>query len=59
MNDNEIKETEKYVVIDTQTGRVVYTTTYKHRNRARRYRDKKDLEYGACRYICRLVPTED
>ena len=40
-----------YGVIDGQTKKVVFKTTYANRNRARRFADKKDLEYGAHRYI--------
>lgn len=40
-----------YGVIDGQTKKVVFRTTYANRNRARRFADKKDLEYGAHRYI--------
>ena len=43
-----------YVVIDVQTGAIVYRTTYANRIRARRWADRKDLEYGAYRYRARL-----
>jgi|WetSurMetagenome_2_1015567.scaffolds.fasta_scaffold1038946_2 hypothetical protein len=43
-----------YVVVDGQTGEVVYRTTYARRNAARRYADRRDLEYGAHRYGTRL-----
>ncbi len=44
-----------YVVIDKLTGNVVYRTTYRHRNRARRWADRKDLQHGAVRYRCKLL----
>ena len=44
-----------YVVIDKLTGDIVYRTTYRHRNRARRWADRKDLQYGAVRYYCKLL----
>jgi len=50
-----INEGEMYIVIDTHTNAVVYSTIYKNRNRARNFRDKKDFEYGAHRYIARLA----
>ena len=43
-----------FVVVDTHTGEIVYRTTYRHRRRARRWADRKDLEYGACRYSARF-----
>ncbi len=42
-----------YQVIDRQTGLVV--GTYADVKRARRARDRKDLEYGAYRYMVRAV----
>lgn len=48
-----------YVVIDGHTGKVVYRTTYRHRRRARRWADRKDLEYGACRYSARFLPGQN
>lgn len=39
-----------YGVMDIQTKKIVYKTTYANRNRAKRFADKKDLEYGAHRY---------
>ena len=39
-----------YGITDSQTGTVVYRTTWKRRNMARRWADKKDLEYGVVRY---------
>jgi hypothetical protein len=48
-----------YVVVDTHTGEVVFRTTYRHRNRARRWADRKDLQYGACRYSARFLPGQD
>ncbi len=42
-----------YQIIDIQTGAVVATA--KSVKRARQMRDKRDLEYGACRYVVRPV----
>lgn len=42
-----------YQVIDIQTQFVV--GTYKSRNRAYSLADRKDLEYGAVRYIVKFV----
>lgn len=42
-----------YEVIDIKTKEVV--ATKKTRNAARRVADRKDLEYGAVRYVVRLV----
>ena len=50
-----IKDDAKYVVIDCQTGEVVYTTTWKNRKKARRFADMKDWEYGAVRYSAKLA----
>ncbi len=50
-----IKDDAKYVVIDCQTGEVVYTTTWKNRKKARSFADKKDMEYGAVRYSAKLA----
>lgn len=50
-----ISEDATYVVIDGRTGEVVYRTTYRHRTRARRLADRKDLEWGAVRYFCRVL----
>lgn len=47
---SEIPASTPFVVIDIQTKQVVYRTTYANRNRARRFADRKDLDYGACRY---------
>lgn len=41
-------QTEKYQVVDGQTGYIV--GTYTNRKRARAKRDKMDLIYGAVRY---------
>lgn len=46
-----------YVVIDSHTGAIVYRTTYKNRNRARRWADRKDNEYGGYRYVPRVLDT--
>lgn len=53
--DGGISPDAAYVVIDVQTGHEVYRTTYKHRVRARRFADRKDTEYGAVRYVARLL----
>lgn len=47
-----------YGVIDGQTKKVVFRTTYANRNRARRFADKKDLEYGAHRYYPTILRGE-
>jgi hypothetical protein len=39
-----------YKVIDRHTGQVIKTYAINKGNVARRYADKKDNEYGACRY---------
>jgi hypothetical protein len=52
--ESQIPDDAPYVVIDKQTGQVVYRTTYKNRVRARNFADKKDIEYGAIRYVARL-----
>lgn len=54
MNSTEISDTAEYVVIDIHAKRVVYRTTWKNRNRARRWADRKDMEYGAIKHICKL-----
>lgn len=46
----EIPAATPYVVIDIKTKQVVYRTTYVNRTRARRWADRQDLAYGACRY---------
>jgi len=50
----EIDPETPYNVVDTQTGKVVGKFKYKNRNQARSFRDKKDNEYGAVRYTCKL-----
>jgi len=58
MPENEISSISPdapYVVIDRQTGEVVYKTTYKNRRRARNFADKKDNEYGGYRYYTKLL----
>lgn len=42
-----------YQVIDTRTGAVL--KTFADARRAHRYADRKDTEYGACRYSVRFV----
>ena len=53
--ENEIGKSEPYVVIDSDNGKVVYLTSYGKRNNAKRWKDRKDKEYGGCRYIAKLV----
>ena len=43
-----------YHVIDTRTGKTVYTTTYANRNRARQVRERKNQAFGAYRYACKV-----
>ena len=43
-----------YLVIDFRTGRVVYTTTWANRNRARRVAERRNQAYGAYRFGCSL-----
>jgi hypothetical protein len=52
-----IDPTTPYYVVDLQGGEVVYRTTYANRTRARRWADKKNLEYGAHRYATRYTFT--
>ena len=40
-------------VIDTKTGEVV--KTFSNSRRAHRYADKRDLEYGAVRFVVRFA----
>lgn len=55
----EIDNDAPYGVVDSQTGKVVFRTTYKNRNKARQFADKKDNEYGAYRYRAqRLNPDQ-
>ena len=44
-----------YGVIDTQTKKVVYKTTYKNRARAMRVADERDNKYGAYRYKAMIL----
>ena len=44
-----------YGVIDTQTKKVIYKTTYKNRARAIRVADAKDNKYGAYRYKAMIL----
>lgn len=48
-----------YFVIDTQSNEVVYQTTYMNRKRARYFANRKDLEYGAVRYLPTLLKPSD
>ena len=43
-----------YVVVNVRTGKIVYRTTYAHRNRARAYADKLNTEYGGYLYACEV-----
>lgn len=47
-----------YEVVDNQTRKVVGTFKPANRVRARRMADRKDMEYGAIRYIVRPVWAE-
>lgn len=42
-----------YSVVDIMTGEVV--GSYKNRKRASRKADKLDMEYGAVRYVVRML----
>jgi hypothetical protein len=53
--ENEIGRNEPYVVIDSDNGKVVYLTSFEKRNNARRWRDRKDNEYGGYRYMAKLI----
>ena len=53
--ENEIGESEPYVVIDSKEGRIVYLTSYGKRNKARNWKDRKDREYGRSRYITKFI----
>ena len=52
---SEIPATAPYVVIDSRTGDVVYRTAYANRKRARSIADRKDTQYGAVRFITKLL----
>ena len=45
---------ERYGVFDSQTGAKV--GDYESRKRASRVADKRDIEYGAVRYVVRRIP---
>lgn len=47
--------TTPYLVIDTRTGKTVYTTTWANRNRARQVRERRNQAFGAYRYACKAV----
>jgi len=47
-----------YEVIDSQTGKIVWSGSYAQRNIGRRVADKRDAQYGAVRYIPRPVFQE-
>jgi len=53
---NNIMSATRYDVIDIKTQKVV--GTYATRVRARRAADKKDLAYGAIRYIVKAIYPE-
>jgi hypothetical protein len=48
-----MKMADRYEVTDVQTCKVV--ATYKNRDQAYRYADRRDNEYGAVRYAVRPV----
>lgn len=52
--NSEIPLTAPYFVRDLQGDAIVYSTTYANRKRARNFAEKKNLEYGAHRYIATL-----
>jgi len=51
---SEIDPNTPYYVVDIKTGEIVGKYIYKNRNRARAFKDRKDQEYGAVRYVCKL-----
>lgn len=53
----EIPSDTPYGVVDAQTGRVVFRTSYRFRRRARGYADRQDARYGAVRYIPQILNT--
>ncbi len=61
LNENDIPQIPPetpYGVLDLHTKQIVFKTTYANRNRARRFADKKDLEYGAHRYSPGVIKNE-
>lgn len=54
----EITDDTPYGVIDGQTGKVVFRTTYKNRTKARRFADRKDIDYGAHRYRAQILKPD-
>jgi hypothetical protein len=44
-----------YVVVDLLTAQVVYKTVYGYRNRARNIAEKRNLAWGAHRFVARLA----
>lgn len=52
---NTLTPDTKYVVVDTHTKLVVYSTTYANRKRARAVADRKDNAYGAVRFVCKFA----
>ena len=44
-----------YGVVDIQTGKIVRSGTYAQRASMRRFADKKDLAYGAVRFVCKFL----
>lgn len=45
--------TSRYDVIDVQTQKVV--GSFKNSHRAHRFADRKDMEYGAVRYVVKPI----
>lgn len=48
-----------YTVTDRQTGKVIKTYGEGKRSSASRFADKKDMEYGAIRYIVNPIWSDE
>lgn len=48
---------DRYDIIDSQTKQVV--GSFKSRNRATSFADRKDLQYGAVRYIVKPIWADE
>lgn len=57
LSENNHLDNAPYEVVDKKTGDVIWRGPYSKRKYAKRLKDKKDLEYGAIRYIFR--PAKD
>ena len=58
-NINEaVSDNTPYGVVDNKTGEVIYSTTYKNRNRARVVADKRDAKYGATRFTPKVLKED-